>query len=79
MGRKDANTVTQILVWLLVCQFRLFPDGRPLEITQEHELGIERDTVVAVHWHKVENKWYVITKDSTELWVDKVKELKIGK
>lgn len=46
-----------------------------LETTIEHQMIPEKDTVLARHYHKVNNGFYIITTDSTELWVDNVKEI----
>jgi hypothetical protein len=44
-----------------------------IETTIEHQMLPEKDTVMALHFHKVDNKFYVITIDSLELWVDNLK------
>lgn len=62
--------------FLILATWRQWPEGVKLEITAKHDLGFERDTIMAVHYHKVGNEYYVITTDSIELWVDKVKEIK---
>jgi hypothetical protein len=46
-----------------------------LQTTIEHQMIPEYDTVTARHYHKVDNKFYIITVDSTELWVDNLKEI----
>jgi hypothetical protein len=46
-----------------------------LEITIEHQMIPEKDTILARHYHKVNNGFYVITIDSLELWVDNLKEI----
>lgn len=46
-----------------------------LEVTIEHQMIPEKDTVIARHYHKVNNGFYIITTDSTELWVDNVREI----
>ena len=57
--------------------WRVYPKGVPVEITIEHELIYSVDTVLATHWHRTaSNKFYVITPDSLELWVDNVRELR---
>jgi hypothetical protein len=47
-----------------------------LQTTIEHQMIPEYDTVTARHYHKVDNKFYIITVDSTELWVDNIKEIR---
>jgi hypothetical protein len=42
----------------------------------EHQMIPEYDTVMVRHYHKVDNKFYIITVDSIELWVDDLKELR---
>lgn len=56
--------------------FRNYPDGKKVIVTYEHELGFERDTVLARSWIQSGNKWYVMLTDSTDVWCDNVKELK---
>jgi hypothetical protein len=56
--------------------FRQYPEGKKITVTFEHELGFERDTVLATHWHRVDGGWYVITKDGSEIWCDNVREVK---
>ncbi len=64
-------TVSMIVGWIN------YPNGKKIEITIEHQLLPTTDTVIATHWHRVDNnKFYVLLKDSTEIWVDNVKELK---
>lgn len=46
-----------------------------LETTVEHQMIPEKDTIIARHYHKVNNGFYIITNDSTELWVDNVREI----
>jgi len=55
--------------------FRQYPDGKRVEVTFDHELGFERDTVLARSWIQSGNKWYVMCIDSTDIWCDNVKEL----
>lgn len=52
--------------------------NQPAEITIEHQFLPEKDTVIAKHYHKVDNKFYIITVDSCELWVDNIKLLNGG-
>lgn len=47
-----------------------------VQTTVDHQMIPEYDTVTIKHYHKVDNKFYLITVDSTELWVDNIKELK---
>jgi hypothetical protein len=47
-----------------------------LQTTIEHQMIPEYDTVTARHYHRVDNKFYIITVDSIELWVDNIKEIK---
>ncbi len=65
-----------ILAILIAGFSSVYPLGKSLEVTVKNDLGYERDTVQATHWHKVGNLWYVIKTDSTEIWVDNVKEIK---
>ena len=65
-----------VLAFLLLISWRQWPEGIKLEVTTKHDLGFERDTVMARHYHKSGNKFYVITTDSVELWVDNVKVVK---
>lgn len=63
-------TVSMIVGWIN------YPKGKKIEITIEHQLLPTIDTVIATHWHRVDNKFYVLLKDSIEKWVDNVTELK---
>ena len=64
-------------VLLLTCLIGEWRQGNYiLETTIEHQMLPEKDTIIARHYHKVDNKFYIITVDSTELWVDNIKELK---
>jgi hypothetical protein len=68
-----------VLVVVSLCHaegFRLYPEGKKVEVSIEHEMFVERDTVTARHWHKVDGGWYVIRLDSVEIWCDAVKEIK---
>lgn len=65
-----------LLFVILLTGWRLYPSGTPIQVTVEHELYPSIDTVHAMHWHKSGNKFYVITTDSTELWVDNVNQIK---
>lgn len=47
-----------------------------LQTTIEHQMIPEYDTVMVRHYHKVDNKFYIITVDSLELWVDNIKEIR---
>lgn len=67
--------ITILLILSLLTDYRVYPDGVVLETTIDHQFLPEKDTVIATHWHKIENKFYIITKDSTELWVDHIKEI----
>lgn len=67
-----------ILIFMLcVCCFCEWRQGNyTLETTIEHQMIPEKDTVIARHYHKVNNGFYIITTDSAELWVDNVKEIR---
>lgn len=67
-----------LLAASVVMGFRLYPSGVLIETTVEHELIFEKDTVMVIHWHKSGDKFYIITADSMELWVDNVLQLKSG-
>lgn len=47
-----------------------------VQTTIEHQMIPEYDTVTIKHYHKVNDKFYLITVDSTELWVDNIKEIR---
>lgn len=65
--------ITLLLSALLFGEWR--QGNYVLETTIEHQMIPEKDTVQARHYHKVNDKFYIITTDSTELWVDNVKEI----
>lgn len=66
------------MVWCGAFSWRQYPKGVQLQIKVEHELSYEIDTVLATHWHKSGDKFYIITTDSMELWVDNVLQIKGG-
>jgi hypothetical protein len=68
---------------MLICiasysQWRVWPEGISCEITFEHQLIPERDTLLVKHWHKVDNRFYVLPLSGGEIWCDNVKELNSG-
>ena len=65
-----------IIFVLLFSAWRIFPDGKWCEIVYERQFLPEKDTVSVRHYHKSDNKWYVITIDNRELWCDQITELK---
>lgn len=54
--------------------YRLYPEGRKLQLSYEHEVWLECDTVIATHWHQTMNGWYVKLKDGTDDFCDAVRE-----
>lgn len=66
--------ITLLLSVLLFGEWR--QGNYVLETTIEHQMIPEKDTVQARHYHKVNDKFYIITTDSIELWVDNVKEIR---
>jgi hypothetical protein len=44
--------------------------GFKCQITREHQMVPTYDTVIATHFHKVGDKFYVILKDGKDVWVD---------
>jgi hypothetical protein len=65
-----------LLCLLINATYTVYPQGIKVEITIEHQMIPEKDTIFVRQYHKVENKFYLITLDSTDLWVDNVRELK---
>jgi len=65
-----------ILMLLTVVSAEWRQKPTPLQTTVEHQMIPEYDTVTARHYHKVDNKFYIITVDSLELWVDNIKEIR---
>jgi hypothetical protein len=72
----------KLLLILALCCFVDSAEWRQtpvvLQTTVEHQMLPEYDTIIARHYHTVENKIYIITVDSTELWVDNIKVLNGG-
>ena len=65
------------IILLFACTLSSWRQGLfKLETTIEHQMIPEKDTIIATHWHKVDNKFYIILPDSTDVWVDNVRELK---
>ena len=48
-------------------------------VTIDHQMIPTYDTVEIKHYHKVDNKVYVITSDSLEMWVDNIQLIYGGK
>lgn len=48
-------------------------------VTIDHQMIPTYQTVTIRHFHKVDNKFYVITTDSLEMWVDNIQLIKADK
>lgn len=68
--------LTLALFGVVSADWRQYPQGKQIEITIEHEFLSDKDSVCVTHYHKSESKWYVVLCDSTEIYVDKIRELK---
>lgn len=44
--------------------------GFKCRITREHQMVPTYDTVLVTHYHRVNDKFYVILKDGKDVWVD---------
>jgi hypothetical protein len=66
-----------ILIVLFLISWRQFPEGKAVQILFEHQFMPQMDTVIIYHYHKVDDKFYVVTLDGREIWCDNVIELKI--
>ena len=51
------------------------PEGKKIVCVTANDFYLQRDTVIATHYHRVDSKFYVITIDKTEIWCDYVKEI----
>jgi hypothetical protein len=66
-----------ILIVLFSVSWRQYPEGRVVQITFEHQIFSQMDTIMVYHYHRVDSKFYVITLDKREIWCDNVIELNI--
>jgi hypothetical protein len=55
--------------------FRLYPEGKKLQLSFDYQIWLERDTFIVTHWHKSEDKWYVILKNGSDLFCNDVREI----
>ena len=65
-----------LLCLLINATYTVYPQGIKVEITIEHQMIPEKDTLLVKQYHKVNDKFYVVTLDSISMWVDNVRELK---
>lgn len=67
--------IAAIAILFVAADWRVWPKGKLCEITYEHQFLPERDTLLVRHYHKVNEKYYILPLDGGELWADNVKEL----
>lgn len=73
--KKSNNSIIDTVKNNQNTNFRLYPEGKKLQLSFDYQIWLERDTFIVTHWHKSGDKWYVILKNGSDLFCNDVREI----